>query len=74
MAEENKKDVQSGAGETAKGNPLNKVFKVILGIIFLIIGIWLVWLFGKELLIVIKGCLGLFLILIGLITIAIARD
>jgi thiol:disulfide interchange protein len=74
MAEENKQNTQPEVEKKSAGNVLKKVFKVILGLVFLGLGIWLIWLFRDQLLVVVKGCIGLFLVLIGLITIAIARD
>jgi len=53
---------------------LATLFKVILGIAFLVLGIWAVVRWWKLLLIIIKGCVGLFLILAGVITLAIAKE
>ncbi|MEW5758866.1 MAG: hypothetical protein AB1755_05320 [Candidatus Omnitrophota bacterium] len=68
MADETKPQQESSknAGKT--------ILKVILGAILVILGIWLVIAWRFDLLIVIKGCLGLFLILAGAITLAIAKD
>ena len=63
--------------DEAKGNgkkTLATLFKVILGIAFLVLGIWAVARWWKLLLIIIKGCVGLFLILAGVITLAIAKE
>jgi hypothetical protein len=49
-------------------------FKVILGLAFLVIGAFLVFKGWTYLLSLIKGCVGLFFILAGLITLAIAKD
>lgn len=49
-------------------------FKVILGLIFLVLGLGAVITFRQELFVLIKGCVGLFLILAGIITLAIAKD
>ncbi|MDD4899108.1 MAG: hypothetical protein PHT31_03790 [Candidatus Omnitrophica bacterium] len=60
-----------------KGNgkkTLATLFKVILGIAFLVLGIWAVVRWWKLLLMIIKGCVGLFLILAGVITLAIAKE
>jgi uncharacterized membrane protein YkgB len=48
--------------------------KVTLGIIFIIVGILATVKWWPQLITVFQGCLGLFLILVGAITIAIARD
>ena len=50
------------------------IFKVILGLAFLVLGVlaivrWLVYLK-----IVVLGCIGLFLVLAGIITLAIAKE
>ena len=63
-----KKD-KKPASEVAK-----TILKFILGIAFVVIGILLAvhwWIYLWNL---IKGCAGLFLVLVGLITIAIAKD
>ena len=53
---------------------ISTVFKVILGLVFLALGIWAIIAWWKDLLLVIKGCIGLFLILAGIITLAIAKE
>ena len=55
-----------GAAKTA--------FRVIIGLALVGLGVWAVIAWWQELLGVVKGCLGLFLILAGAITVAIARD
>lgn len=69
MAEE----VKQESGQDAK-NILSTVFKVILGLVFLVLGVWIVIAWWNDLLLVIRGCLGLFLILVGIITLAIAKE
>ena len=49
-------------------------FKVIIGLVLIGIGAWCVITFWPQLINVIKGCIGLFLILVGAITVAIAKD
>lgn len=66
MAEEMKKV------EVKKG--LATVLKVILGLAFLVLGAWLVLKWWDSLLTIFKGCFGLFLILAGVITLAIAKE
>lgn len=53
---------------------LSTIFKVILGLVFLVLGVSAIIRWLPALLSVIKGCIGLFLILAGLITLAIAKD
>jgi len=53
---------------------LSTIFKVILGLVFLVLGVLAIIRWLPQLLSVIKGCIGLFLILAGLITLAIAKD
>jgi hypothetical protein len=48
--------------------------KVILGIAFLVLGGWAVLKWWKALVLVGKGCIGLFLILVGVVTLAIAKE
>jgi uncharacterized membrane protein len=53
---------------------ISTIFKVILGLAFLVLGVVAIIKWLPQLLSVIKGCIGLFLILAGLITLAIAKD
>jgi hypothetical protein len=53
---------------------LSALFKVILGIVFLILGGLAILKWWGALLLIVKGCIGLFLILIGVITLAIAKE
>ena len=48
--------------------------KVVLGLVFLWIGVWAIFRWYKLLLMIIKGCIGLFFILAGVITLAIAKE
>ena len=66
MAEE-KKEKASGAG-------FKTVLKVIVGLALVVLGIALVILWFSPLIELIKGCLGLFLIMAGAMTIAIAKE
>ena len=53
---------------------ISTIFKVILGLVFLVLGVLAIIRWLPQLLSLIKGCIGLFLILAGLITLAIAKD
>ena len=72
MAEDTKKECGccSGAGSKMIGT----LVKVVIGLAFLVLGILALIRWLPALLIVGKGCIGLFLILIGVITLAIAKD
>ncbi len=50
------------------------IFKVILGLVFLLLGVLAILKWWKLLLIIVKGCIGLFLLLAGIITLAIAKE
>jgi len=50
------------------------VFKVVLGVVLLILGALAIFKWWSSLLIMVKGCIGLFLILAGIITLAIAKE
>lgn len=50
------------------------IFKVILGLVFLALGAWAIIVWWSNLVDVVKGCIGLFLILAGIITLAIAKE
>jgi len=60
--------------EEKKSKLLSTIFKVILGLVFLALGVWAILAWLPSLLMLIKGCLGLFLILAGIITLAIAKE
>ncbi|MBW2981471.1 hypothetical protein KY343_01195 [Candidatus Woesearchaeota archaeon] len=57
--------------EESKGGFLKKAVKVILGLALIIVGIGSYWYWWPELVLVIKGCLGAFVALIGLVVIMI---
>ena len=62
-------------GSEKKGAKILKtVLKVIVGLLFVAGGIYLVMRWNAALLIVFKGCIGLFLFMVGIITIAIAKE
>jgi len=60
--------------QAEKKNILPTVFKVILGIIFLLLGAFAIKAWWLDLISLIRGCIGLFLILAGVITLAIAKE
>jgi hypothetical protein len=53
---------------------LSTLFKVVLGLAFLVLGGLAILRWWQLLLILVKGCIGLFLILAGVITLAIAKE
>jgi hypothetical protein len=53
---------------------IGKVVKVFIGLIFISLGAWLVYLWWGDLLALVRGGLGLFLILCGLIAFALVAD
>ena len=53
---------------------LATLFKVILGLVFLVLGGLAILKFWGALLVMVQGCVGLFLILAGVITLAIAKE
>ena len=65
MAEEGKK----GGLQAAK-----MMLKVILGIVLLAAGAWLIWLWRWDVWMVIKGFLGMVIVLAGVIFLAIAKE
>ena len=50
------------------------LFKVVLGLVFLALGVLAILRWWMHLKVVVLGCIGLFLILAGLITLAIAKE
>ena len=55
-------------------NILSTIFKVVLGLVFLLLGLLAILRWWSLLLLVIKGCIGPFLLLAGVITLAIAKE
>ncbi len=53
---------------------ISTLFKIILGVVFLALGIWAIIVWWNDLLLVIRGCIGLFLLLAAIITFAIAKE
>jgi hypothetical protein len=53
---------------------ISTLFKVILGLAFLVLGVLALLRWWPQLLEIVKGCIGLFLILAGIITLAIAKE
>lgn len=49
-------------------------FKVILGLVFLALGALAIKAWWNDLWLVVRGCIGSFLILAGIITLAIAKE
>jgi hypothetical protein len=73
MVEEKKCcDAQSGCCDSKKITGM--VFKVVLGLVFLGLGGLALLSFWADLVVIVKGCIGLFLILAGVITLAIAKE
>jgi hypothetical protein len=53
---------------------VSKLIKVILGLALIALGAWLVFIWWGDLLALVRGGLGLFLILCGLIAFALVAD
>lgn len=53
---------------------ISTIFKVVLGLVFLVLGVMAILRWWTLLLVIVKGCIGLFLILAGIITLAIAKE
>ncbi|MDP2940978.1 MAG: hypothetical protein Q8N85_01810 [Candidatus Omnitrophota bacterium] len=70
MAEEIKQEEKKCEPNKA----LSMIFKVILGLVFLVLGGAAIYIWRSPLLALIKGCVGPFLILAGVITLAIAKE
>jgi len=70
MAEEVKQEEK----KVEAGKVMSTIFKVILGLVFLVLGGLAILRWWKLLAMIVKGCIGLFLILAGIITLAIAKE
>jgi len=66
MAEE-KKDKKAGVS-------LKAMVKLIMGVLFIVVGLLLIYINREELWNLIKGCIGLALVMIGGIVVAIAKE
>ncbi len=53
---------------------VSKIIKVVLGLIFILLGVWTITLWWNDLLTLVRGGIGLFLILVGLIAFALVAD
>ncbi|MDI6758959.1 MAG: hypothetical protein QMD94_04745 [Candidatus Omnitrophota bacterium] len=77
-AEEVKQEVKQEEKQEEKkaeaGKFIATVFKFLLGFVFLILGISAIIVWWSSLVGVVKGCIGLFLLLAALITFAIAKE
>jgi len=56
------------------GKVVSAIFKVLLGVVFLVLGVLALWAWRKDFLVMLKGCIGPFLILAAVITFAIAKE
>lgn len=72
MAEEIKKEGTKACGCPAKA--CGVLFKVVLGLVFLAAGGLAIYRWWPDLATVFKGCIGGFLVLAGVITLAIAKE
>lgn len=70
MADEVKQEEKKADAKKA----ISTILKVILGLVFLVLGIWAIVAWWADLLMVIRGCIGLFLVLAAIITFAIAKE
>ncbi len=70
MAEEIKQEEKKCSAAKAS----SAVIKVVLGLVFLALGALAIISWWGDLIMVIKGCLGPFLLLAGVITLAIAKE
>lgn len=70
MAEEAKQEEK----KVEASKIFSTILKVILGLAFLALGAFTIIRWWQALLLVFKGCIGLFLILAGIITLAIAKE
>tara|TARA_B100000315_G_C14569575_1_gene584782 strand:+ start:899 stop:1099 length:201 start_codon:yes stop_codon:yes gene_type:complete len=66
MAEEKK--------EQKKDKSSKALVKLVIGLVFVLVGLLMVFIWKRDLGVIIRGCLGIFLIMAGAITIAIAKE
>ena len=53
---------------------VSSILKVILGLAFLVLGVWAMLAWWLDLLVVVRGCIGLFLLLAATIILVIAKE
>lgn len=53
---------------------LGKLIKILIGLVFVGVGAWTIYLWWPDLLTIIRGGIGLVLIMIGLIVFALVAD
>jgi uncharacterized membrane protein len=71
MAEETKQEEK----KCVEGKKVaSTLLKVVLGLVFLVLGVLAILKWWTQLLVLVQGCIGLFLILAGIITLAIAKE
>ncbi|MDD5097091.1 MAG: hypothetical protein PHU59_01165 [Candidatus Omnitrophica bacterium] len=73
MADE-KKCCEDKKGCCDPKKTLSTLLKVVLGLAFLVLGGLAILKWWAALLMIVQGCIGLFLILAGVITLAIAKE
>ena len=74
MADEVKQEEKKEEKKVDMKKVMSTIFKVLLGVAFLILGVLAILRWWMHLKVVVLGCIGLFLILAGLITLAIAKE
>ena len=74
MADEVKQETKQEEKKVDVKKVMSTIFKVLLGLVFLALGVLAIIRWWQPLLILVKGGIGLFLIMAGLITLAIAKE
>jgi len=67
-------DLKQQENKCSTKNTCSIILKVIVGLVFLLLGILALIKWWSALITVVSGCVGLFLILAGVITLAIAKE
>ena len=67
-------DANNAAPQKEKKHVAGALIKVVIGLVLLVMGGVAIMRWWQELLIITRGVMGLFLILAGVITLAIARE
>lgn len=72
--EEERKEEEKEEKKTESKAAVKTILKIILGLIFVALGLGAIFIWRVDVLTVIRGCVGVFVLLAGIICFAIAKE